>query len=182
MAHTESRILRLGGGGRERSSTRRWQLRDSEFGMHLTSPYHHHKKTTYDRHSNHRSGYFIFETALSLSFLRSQLAQGFWLLCCCSPRGVVVCVVRGFAHFLSRAFKLTSFSIVRRTAYMTRIWYRSDGFLGGPSYQAGRLFSMEVIGLRPAAVSSVLAFLLLPTGTVAVSTATEYRCFSRGGV
>ena len=74
-------------------------------------------------------GYFILKTALSLSFLRSQLAQGFWLLCCCLPRGVVVCVVRGFAHFLSRAFKLTSFSIARRTIYTTRIWYRSAGFL-----------------------------------------------------
>ena len=51
-----------------------------------------------------------------------------------------------------------------------------------PSYQAGRFFSMKVTGLIPATGSSVLVFLLLPTGTVAVSTATECRCFSRGGI
>ena len=100
-------------------------------------------------------------TALSLSFLRSQLAQGFGLLCCCSTRGVVVCVVRGFAHFRSRAFKLPPSPLQGALLIQQGFWYGSAGFLGGPSYQAGRLFSMEVTGVVPATGASVLVFLLL---------------------
>ena len=53
---------------------------------------------------------------------------------------------------------------------------------GGPSYQAGRLLSVKVAGSSPAAVSSVLAFCLCKHEPWAVSTATEYRRISRGGV
>ena len=53
---------------------------------------------------------------------------------------------------------------------------------GGPSYQAERLLSVEVAGSSPAAVSSVLAFCRSKQEPWAVSTATEYRYISRGGV
>ena len=125
----------------------------------------------------HRQG-----DALALVFWENRIAQETWLCVVVTTRPRLsiayddnCCVPRVLSSPPSHVF-------VRLWLYILGVRIGSVGFLGGPAYQAGRLLGVEVTGLSPAAVSSVLAFCSCKQEPWAASTATEYRCISRGGL
>ena len=109
--------------------------------------------------------------ALTLDFCSPRIAQGTWL--CVGVHDAASFVWREATAVVCLAFSahLPLVFFVRRWLYVFGIRIGSVGFLGGPSYQAGRILSVEVTGLSPAAVSSVLTFCFCTQEPWAVSTA-----------